>query len=70
MLLNEVKQSRQTFLDKIVKLGIDGGGGFLKVSLGTIDTSGIKYSPPSKRLLTAPYAKTTASGCKRHVRNI
>ena len=36
-LINHVLLSRQIFSDHIIKLGIDGGGGSLKVSLGVIE---------------------------------
>ena len=61
-LLNEVLLSRRVFQNHIVKLGIDGGGGFLKVSLGImeLDSHCDSRSPPRKKLLTQRTAKDSS----------
>ena len=61
-LLNEVLLSRRVFQNHIFKLGIDGGGGFLKVSLGImeLDSHCDSRSPPRKKLLTQRTAKDSS----------
>ena len=63
-LINHVLLSRQVFSDHIIKLGIDGGGGSLKVSLGVIELDS-PLEPRPKRVLTNRIAK--ASGVKRQM---
>ena len=51
-LFGEVLLSRKVFSDHLIKVGIDGGGGFLKVCLGIIEMGqreDVSY-PPSKQL--------------------
>ena len=49
----------------VVKFGIDGGGDFLKVSLGAFVKEPMDSGPPTKRLLTTNILKT--SGVKKHL---
>ena len=48
-----------------MKLGVDGGVGFLKVSFGIMEKVSVLKSPPPKRLLTNSLAKD--SGVKRQL---
>ena len=63
-LINHVLLSRQVFSDHIIKLGIDSGGGSLKVLLGVIELDS-PLEPRPKRVLTNRIAK--ASGVKRQM---
>ena len=58
-LLNTVSISRNVSTERIVKLGIDGGKGFLKFCLGVIDIN-TTDSQPHKHLLTQRLAKDTS----------
>ena len=63
-LIGTISTSRNVSTERIIKIGIDGGKGFLKFCLGVIDRA-IKESPPQKRLLTDRLAKDT--GVKRQM---
>ena len=62
-----MRVKRQVYTEHFVKLGIDGGGGFLKVSLGVQETEDTSFSksPPAKKILTTQLAKD--SGVKRQL---
>ena len=66
-LIDEVLLSRKVFSDHLIKVGIDGCGGFLKVCLGIIEIGQREdvSSPPSKLLLTQRIAKD--SGVKQQL---
>ena len=66
-LLNDVLLQRQVYTQHIVKLGLDGGGGFFKVSLGIQEMEQVleSRSPPCKKTLTSQVAKE--SGVKRQL---
>ena len=51
-LCQQVLETRNLSDDYIMKLGVDGGGGFLKVSFGIMEKVSVLKSPPPKRLLT------------------
>ena len=63
-LIGTISTSRNVSTERIIKIGIDGGKGFLKFCLGVIDRA-TKESPPQKRLLTDRLAKDT--GLKRQM---
>ena len=56
---------RSTSNNHIVKVGIDGGGGFLKVSLGIIELNREPNTPPAKLNCTNKFFKDT--GVKRQL---
>ena len=60
-LVNHVIQSRKIFGGYFVKLGIDGGKGFLKFFLGIVDTAlrDETSSPPQKQIPTQKTGKDT-----------
>ena len=68
-LTNHVLHSRDYSPQHLVKLGIDGGGSFLKISLGIISTEAVDESKSpqqkSSRLLTNSIARDT--GVKRQL---
>ena len=64
-LCQQVLETRNLSDDCIMKLGVDGGGGFLKVSFGFMEKVSVLKSPPPKRLLTNSLAKD--SGVKRQL---
>ena len=66
-LIDEVLLTRKVFSDHLIKVGIDGGGGFLKVCLGIIEMGQREdvSSPPSKQLLTQRIVKD--SGVKQQL---
>ena len=66
-LRNDVLLKRQIYSPHIVKLGLDGGGGFLKVSLGIQEVQQRLElrSPPSKKTLATP--NTRDSGVKKQL---
>ena len=61
-LIEDLLLSCKIFSKHIVKLGIDGGGGFLKVCLGVceLEPEHNDCSPPSRRLLTSQASKDTS----------
>ena len=63
-LIGTISTSRNVSTEQIIKIGIDGGKGFLKFCLGVINRA-TKESPPQKRLLTDRLAKDT--GVKRQL---
>ncbi|XP_012562124.1 uncharacterized protein LOC105847241 [Hydra vulgaris] len=56
-LANHVIKVMNVSGDPLIKIGIDGGGGFLKVSLGIIARNTDSNSPPPKRGLKATGVK-------------
>nr|XP_047138903.1 uncharacterized protein LOC124814863 [Hydra vulgaris] len=64
-LTEEVLLSRKVFSKHIIKLGINGGGGFLKVCLGVLQNEADSEAvyPPNKRFLTSSTSKD--SGVKQ-----
>ena len=63
-LISTISISQNVSTERIIKIGIDGGKGFLKFCLGIIDRA-TKEPPPQKRLLTDRLAKDT--GVKRQI---
>ena len=67
-LLTEVLKSRNVSANHIVKIGVDGGKGFLKICLAILELDSAddsSQSPPQKRFLTQRIAKD--SGVKRQI---
>nr|XP_012558535.2 uncharacterized protein LOC105845381 [Hydra vulgaris] len=58
-LKNEIIAMRSTSKNHIVKVGIDGGGGFLKVTLGIIELNHEPCIPPAKINCTSKVFKDT-----------
>ena len=50
-LRNTVAEVRGPQSDQLIKVGIDGGGGFVKVSFGIMSLETPDTSPPSKKPL-------------------
>ena len=63
-LIGTISTSQNVSTERITKIGIDSGKGFLRFCLGVIDRA-TKESPPQKRLLTDKIAKDT--GVKRQM---
>ena len=63
-LRNTVAEVRSPQSDQLIKVGIDGGGGFVKVSFGIMSLETPDTSPPSKKPL---FKNFKDSGVKRQL---